>query len=183
MDEKLLIEKSKAGDKEAFAEIYDMYKDQLYRYAYYRLGNHSDAEEAVSECVIGAFRQIRNLRETDAFRSWLFRILSVCCANQIKEQIRQRETEDIDDVRIAHARGQSVPLHSEGKDPSESVTEALDLKSALSQLSSEDREIVLLTEVAGFNSREIAELMKMKDTTVRSRLSRSLTKLRHMLEA
>ena len=53
MDEKL-VNDAIAGSKEAFCRLYGEYKDKLYRYALYRLGDPSDAEDAVSECVLAA---------------------------------------------------------------------------------------------------------------------------------
>ena len=47
MDEKELVIRAKSGDKEAFAALYGLYSDRLYRYAFYRLQNESDAEDAV----------------------------------------------------------------------------------------------------------------------------------------
>ena len=58
---------------------------------------------------------------------------------------------------------------------------AAELSEALALLGNEDREIVLLSAVAGYNSREIAELVGMKSVTVRSRLSRALKKMREFL--
>lgn len=63
MNEKQLIHLSRGGDKEAFAKLYGMYKDRLYRYAYYRLADACDAEDAVSETVLTAYREIGSLRK------------------------------------------------------------------------------------------------------------------------
>ena len=52
MDEKLLVKKAKSGDKTAFSSLYRLYKDKLYRYAFYRLGNSDDAQDAVSDAVL-----------------------------------------------------------------------------------------------------------------------------------
>ena len=54
-----LAEQARSGSKEAFCELYGMYKDRLYRYALYRLGDPDDAEDAVSECVLAAWQGIR----------------------------------------------------------------------------------------------------------------------------
>ena len=62
MDEKQLVLNAKNGDKEAFTALYSIYKDRLYRYAFYRLSNPEDAEDAVSECVLSAFWEIKNLK-------------------------------------------------------------------------------------------------------------------------
>ena len=61
MDEKALVKKAKRGDKDAFAELFLSYKDRLYRYAYFKLGE-ADAYDAVMDCVAEAWANIYTLR-------------------------------------------------------------------------------------------------------------------------
>lgn len=168
MDERLINE-AIAGSREAFAELYGEYKDRLYRYALYRLGNPEDAEDAVSECVLAAWKSIGSLRSSKAFGSWIFRILSNCCASRIKDAISSRENIE----RVINEGG----LHPFGQAPSLAV----ELAEALDRLNCEDREIVLLSVIAGMSSGEIADLTGLPAGTVRSKLSRSLAKMREFL--
>lgn len=168
MDEINLVQKAKSGDKEAFCELYMLYRDRLYRYAYYRLGNSEDAQDAVSSTVIEAYQNISKLINEKAFSGWLFKIHYRSCCSLIKEQSRQNNTEDIESLN------------------KEAVTtinyDSTELNEALDILREEEREIVLLSAVAGYNSREIADTMGLKHSTVRSKLSRSLSKMRKFLE-
>ena len=66
MDERLINE-AIAGSREAFAALYGAYRDRLYRYALYRLGSPEEAEDAVSECVLAAWKGIGSLRNSRAF--------------------------------------------------------------------------------------------------------------------
>ena len=168
MDERLINE-AIAGSREAFAALYGAYRDRLYRYALYRLGSPEEAEDAVSECVLAAWKGIGSLRSSRAFGSWIFRILSVCCASRIKDAVSSRENTE----RIIK-EGVFMPG---GSDPSLAV----ELSEALAELSDEEREIVLLSVVAGLNSREISEQTGIPAGTVRSMLSRSLAKMREFL--
>ena len=167
MDEKLINE-AIAGSKEAFCSLYGQYKDRLYRYALYRLGDPTEAEDAVSECVLAAWQSIGSLRSAKAFGSWIFRILSNCCASRIKEMIGTRENLE----RIYDAGSGSVS-------PSPSLP--VELAEALSQLNEEERDIVLLSAIGGFNSAEIASLTGLSPGGVRSKLSRSMAKMREFL--
>ncbi|MBQ9022586.1 MAG: RNA polymerase sigma factor [Eubacterium sp.] len=164
MDENKIIH----YDVDAFCQIYEQYKDRLYRYAFYRLGNAQDAEDAVSECVLSAYRQIRQLRDAKAFPAWIFKILSAVCAKLISQQAERRKTVSLDAA--------SSP------DRIEAVTLRLDLQHALEQLAAEEKEIVLLSLVAGFTSQEIAQMTGGRPGTVRSKQSRSLAKMRAYLE-
>lgn len=163
MDEKDLVKRARSGDKNAFAQLYMNYRDRLYRYAYFKLGDESDAQDAVSDCIVEAYSSIGSLRNERAFSAWIFRILYRRCSALIKEQIARKDCEDIDDTDLS----------------SDSTNfRAAELKEALSRLSDEDRDIVLLSTVSGYNSREIGRLLGMNSATVRSRLSRSLKKMR-----
>ena len=168
MDERLINE-AIAGSREAFAELYGSYKDRLYRYALYSLGRPEEAEDAVSECVLAVWKSIGSLRSSRAFGSWIFRILSNCCASRIKDAISSREN-----IGQVIREGGFTP---EGSSPSLAV----ELNEALAKLSDQEREIVLLSVIAGMNSSEIADQTGLPAGTVRSKLSRSLAKMREFL--
>lgn len=170
MKEKELVKKAKQGDKNAFCRLYGLYKDRLYRYAFYKLGDCEDAQDAVSDCIVSAFEQIKNLRSADAFHSWIFRILHITCSKYVKRQIDAREMSDIDELKNS-----SELSHSDNFSTAE-------LKEALEILTDEEREIVLLCVVAGLTSKETARLVDMTSGGVRSKLSRSLRKMRDFLE-
>ena len=167
MNEKLINE-AIAGSKEAFCSLYGEYKDRLYRYALYRLGDPTEAEDAVSDCVLAAWKSISSLRSGKAFGSWIFRILSNCCASRIKEMIGTRE--NLERLYDAGTGSISAP-------PSLSM----ELAEALAQLGDDDRDIVLLSVIGGLNSTEIASLTDLAPGSVRSKLSRSLAKMREFL--
>ena len=167
MDEKLINE-AIGGSKEAFCSLYGQYKDRLYRYALYRLGDPDDAEDAVSDCVLAAWQSIGSLRSSKAFGTWIFRILSNCCASRIKELIGARENLE----RIYDAGNGSV---------SASPSLSVELTEALSQLKEDERNIVLLSIIGGLSSTEISALTGLASGSVRSKLSRSLTKMREFL--
>ncbi len=168
MEEIVLVQKAKMGDKGAFCELYGLYKDRLYRYAYYRLGNTEDAEDSVSLTVVEAYQGISGLRNEKAFSSWLFRIHYRSCCSLIKEQSKQNNTENIESLNKEVATTLNY--------------ESTELKEALNILSDEEREIVLLSAVAGYNSKEIAHITGLKHNTIRSKLKRSLSKMREFLE-
>lgn len=168
-----LIDRARAGDKEAFCRLYNGQKDGMYRYALYKLGNREDAEDAVQECVLDAYRQIGSLRSSEAFKTWLYRILAASCNRVIRKNVRQRE-------KIGEMQQQmSVRQDERGK---AEFTESAELTQALEQLDDKARDIVLLSIVGGFTSVETGELVGIRPGSVRSQLSRSLRKMREYLE-
>lgn len=170
MDEKLLVKKAKSGDKTAFSSLYRLYKDKLYRYAFYRLGNSDDAQDAVSDAVLSAFEQIRNLRNAESFSYWIFRILNITCSKYIKRQIDNRELALLDDYD--NKKSLSCELN----------TVSIELKQGLDILNEEERQIVLLSIVAGLNSKEISSITDLTPGSVRSKQSRAISKMRSFLE-
>ena len=163
----LLVKLSKNGDTNAFSQLYALYKEDMYRYASYLLNSPYDAEDAVSEAVLTAFRKINSLKKDEAFKSWLFKILSNCCKNILRE------------------RGKSPDLLPEEdyffliKDETHSQTgAALELMEVIKNLPPPDGQIVLLSVIGGFKSHELALAFELSPSTVRSKLKRSLEKLR-----
>lgn len=164
-----LVLMAKKGDTAAFSKLYGFYKDKLFRYAYYRLGNVEDAEDAVQSCLLSAFEQIGKLKKAEAFSSWIFKILSVYCSSYIKEQIKRRNTDELDS-------------YSDISSPtSDNLIEELELKQALNKLSEKEREIVYLSVIAGFKSKEVAQITGYSAGNVRTILSRSITKMKNEL--
>ena len=120
----------------------------------------------MSGCVTEAYAGITLLKTEKAFSAWLFRILYRECCAVIRKKARLQFAE-IDENRCIVP--DSTYLRSE-------------LSEALDSLATEDRDIVLLSVLAGCNSNEIAAMFRMKPATVRSRLSRALAKMRDFLE-
>jgi RNA polymerase sigma-70 factor (ECF subfamily) len=172
MEECTLVKLAQQGDRKAFCELYGLYKDRYYRYAFYRLRHPEDAEDAVADCILTLWKSIPSLRSPDAFASWSFRILAACCAKRIRTQMdRHSETEYDPQAGIPPAslrHEDNADLH-------------LILKEALAALDEKEREIVLLSYVSGLKSREIADITGMSAGAVRSSLSRSLQKMRSFL--
>ena len=149
---------------EQFLELYEtVYKD-LYRLAYYYLGNSQDAEDVVGETVLKAYEKFATLRKKEAFKSWIFKIL----VNQCMVFLRKKSVEKT---------GELVEEHGfESKPEDTVVTEEL-----LSYLSKEERQIVALSVFGGYKGEEIAKILHMKHSTVRSKYRRALKKLEQYL--
>ncbi len=163
-----LVIKAKEGNIEAFGILYETYSKDMYRFALYYLGSPTLAEDCVSDCVLTAFQKIGTLKKASAFKSWLFKILYNCCNKSLTEKIRARETVEYSSL---------IDLCKEDSDQSEIIS----LKNSLEMLTEEERTIILLSYVAGYTSKEIGKMLKLKDSTVRSKLMRSTEKLRQLL--
>ena len=164
-----LVSSAKKGSAEAFGELYEIYSRDMFRFAYYYLGSGTLAEDCVSECVCIAFQKIGSLRKASAFKSWLFKILHNCCNSALREKMLSTGNVEYSSL---------TDLSDEGED----ITEKLSIRQALSRLSDEEREIVILHYCQGYTSKEIGEILDMKDATVRSKILRSGEKMRKFLQ-
>ena len=170
MNEKELVLMAKDGNVKAFCVLYDRYKKKLYNYAYYKLGNAEDAQDVVQDCVMTAFESMHRLKKNDAFQPWIFRILYCGCTAMIKEQIKKRNIDDIEDYRNISSLDNELTIERE------------ELKAALGILSEDEKNIVLLSVVAGLQSKEIAKISGYSAGNVRQKLSRSLAKMKRYLD-
>ncbi len=162
-----LVERAKAGDAEAFGQLYAQYAQDLYRFAYYYLGSREEAEDAVQDAVCAAFQGVGALRSAASFRAWLFSILANTCKHHIAAVKERRLTTPLEEARRL----------GEGE-CSEALALALELREAIYALSDEERSIVLLSVIGGYKSHEIAKALSCPPGTVRSKLSRTLARLR-----
>lgn len=157
-----LVKKAKQGDAEAFAALYEDIYENMYRFALYTLKNTQDAEDVVSEAVMSAFASIRKLRTEEAFKSWIFRILSNKCNEKLREYVRK-----------------TAPLEEDWfeNQGTGDVEEAAIVRKLFFELADEERLIIGMHLFCGYKSREIAEILHMNENTVRSKESRGLKKM------
>ncbi|MDD6237331.1 MAG: RNA polymerase sigma factor [Clostridiales bacterium] len=160
----LIIINAQNGDKAAFQELYqEVYKD-LYHYALFVLKNKQDAEDVVADTVVDAFYSIKKLRSPASFKAWIFKILSSKVKQKLKEYARDKK-EDIETIYP------DLQDHS-------SMTAQVEIFSVLGHLPETEQQIVLLSIIGRYTSTEIGQILSLNAATVRSKLSRSLTKLR-----
>ena len=161
---------AKNGDSASFCKLYELYYKDMYRFAYYMLGNQEDAEDVISETVLDAFTGIRNLKHPAKFKSWIFQILTTKCKRQMAVYISNRE----------HLRDE--PEEKNFTTDDHPYAETLDVRAAFSALSENERTIIALTVFAGYNSKETAQMLKSTEGTIRSAKSRALAKMSDCLK-
>ncbi|WP_155372538.1 RNA polymerase sigma factor [Catellatospora vulcania] len=163
-------------DAEAFGVIYDRYAAGLHRYAYRRLGPQT-AEDAVAETFLAAFRHRDryDLGREDA-RPWLFGILT-------KEIARRWRTEQARYRALSRAgEAEAVEGFADEVDAAVSAQATRGaLADGLRGLAARDRDVLLLVAWSGLTYEEVAQTLRIKVGTVRSRLHRARLKLREAL--
>lgn len=166
-----LVALAKGGSAEAFGELYELYYKDMYCYACCVTGSEILAQDAVSDAVLSAFRQIGSLKNPKAFKGWIFTILCAACKRYYTENEKKKSMVWLDDEEGGFEEPASY----------DSLELSVELRRALDSLSREEREIVLLSVLHGYKSHEIAEMLETSPSTVRSKLKRSLAKLQNQL--
>ena len=165
MRQEQLVRAAKAGDAAAFTELYkEIYRD-MYRFAYYMLKHTEDAKDAVGDAVTDAWAQLASLKREDAFKSWVFAILSNKCRQKLREYANRpgELSEALADTLAAPER--SAP------------EERLAVRMEFLKLAETDRMIIAFHLFAGYKTKEIAAALDMNENTVRSRESRALKRM------
>ena len=166
-----LAQKARERDPKAFASLYEMVYQDMYHMALYTLRNPQDAEDAVSETVADAYAGIHNLRDAEAFRGWIFKILSNKCKRRLKEYLNKP-------VELGEELTDSVSLEMYTPDPDENMQ----VREAFFRLGEEERLIVAMKVFGGYQSKEIGAILHKSHNTVRSKLSRALEKMQRYLD-
>lgn len=152
---------------ERFMELYQTVYRDLYRLAYYYMGNAEDAEDAVQDTALSAYEHFGSLKKETSFRFWIFRILVNSCKKSLKKRGRRElPMEELQEVQEA--------------DGDRLMTQAETLE-LLEILSEEERLIVVLTVFGGYKGEEIAGLLRRNHNTIRSKYRRALKKLEQEL--
>lgn len=165
-----LVKKAQCGDANAFGDLYELYAKDMYRFAFFYTSSSFLAEDAVGDAVLAAFEKIGQLKKAESFKPWLFKILFVCCTKKQKEKSKALKLVALSEVQNLSAK------------PKDYIKN-LELQKAMETLKDEERQIVVLSFALDYKSEEIGEILSMKPTTVRSKLSRAAAKIRKELEA
>ncbi len=155
-------------DTKTFAQMYETVYQDLYRFALCMLRNPQDAEDAVSEAVVAAYENIGKLKKEDAFKSWIFTILSNICKKKWRNAAREETRSD-----------EEMLFSAASEEPDIGV--ALDVRKAFCLLDDEEQTLVGLSVFGGYTSQEIGDALKLNPNTVRSKRSRALQKMECVL--
>lgn len=176
-----LITECLQGRTESFGQIVTRYQERLFGTLVTMLGSVEDARDVAQEAFVQAYQKLDSFRGQSAFYSWLFRIALNSSVDHHRRQ--RRPTVSIDAAR-EQTGAEPTDLHPETS-PSFSIerTERQKLvQLALSKLSPEYRQVLILKEMEDFKYEEIATLVKIPVGTVRSRIHRGRAELKDILE-
>ena len=165
----LTLARARRGDLDACESIFRKFNQPAYSVAYRVCQCRELAQEITQEAFITVFRKLGQFRGDAPFWGWLRRVV----VNHAISSLRKAPKADPVELQDFHGKAESA---------SDQVGLAMDLESALAVLGAEDRTIVWLHDVEGYNHREIADLFGKTESFSKTRLSRARSKLRDLLD-
>ena len=182
--DKDLVERSQAGDTEAFDGLVLKYSPKLYAMIYNMTSNREDTHDVLQDVFAKAYRSIRRFRGRSTFYTWIYSIAINMTLNFLKKRGRQRKL-SLDEMSPAALQGRGC---KEATSPSDPVREVglLELQQRLNeamlQLSEDHRTVVTLVDIQGLPHAEISKILGISQGTVRSRLFYARRQLQNFLE-
>jgi RNA polymerase sigma-70 factor (ECF subfamily) len=160
-----LIDACRLGDRDAFRELFETYKDRVYSIAFHFTGDESTAKDVTQQVFLKLLTHLHQFRRDSAFTTWLFRLVANTCMDEHRRTRRflPYEPEALGGEPAADAVGDAVVLEHEVADA---------VRAAVGRLRPKLRLAILLRYFEGLSYEEMAESLGCSKGTVASRLNR-----------
>jgi RNA polymerase sigma-70 factor (ECF subfamily) len=174
----LLVERAAAGDKAAFEQIMIHSQQRVMAMSWRILGNEADARDASQEVFLRVYKYLRRFKQDQDFFAWLYRINVNVCRDLLKQRQNQNDrfqsfaaepAEEILDVPDGQPDAEQSLINAQRRE--------LILR-AIATLPFKDRASIVLRDVEGLSTGEVAQILKSSSTTVRSQISSARRKIR-----
>ena len=182
-----LVRRAVSGDEAAMERLLMRAQEVAFRFSLLVCGHAEDAEDVMQEALLKTYRYVGRLKRPEAFRTWLFRIVQNACIVKRRRRVDEPARITSLDEGVAGVDGEPTPIdvRDEAKGPDELAINAWlgrRLRRALAALAPRDRMIVLMREMEGLSTREVASITGMSEANVKTRLHRARVLLRQHLE-
>ncbi|NKQ58627.1 sigma-70 family RNA polymerase sigma factor [Amycolatopsis sp. K13G38] len=193
-----LIRLARSGDEAAFRELADAYRAELHVHCYRMLGSVQDAEDALQETLVAAWRGLASFQERASVRTWLYRIATNRCLNMLRSARRQPANapfppgidlpeptrlgevtwlEPYPDAWLPGGGADTAPGPAARYEAKETIS--LAFVTAIQLLPARQRAVLILRDVLDFPAAEVARLLDTTEQSVTSALKRARATLRN----
>ncbi|MGV3467108.1 MAG: RNA polymerase sigma factor SigW [Heyndrickxia sp.] len=170
------------GDRNAYEDIVELFKDKVFQICYRMLGNRHDAEEVAQEAFIRAYLNIESFKQERKFSTWLYRIATNLCI----DRLRRKKPDYYLDAEVSGTDGLTLysQIPSSERLPDVEV-EHMELQEHIQQaiyrLPEKYRSVIILKYIDDLSLNEISEMMNLPLGTVKTRIHRGREALRKQL--
>ena len=178
-----LIRQAQKGDRSSFDSLVRRYDGSVLRLALHMLGNEQDAQDVHQEAFIKAYRHLNNFRFECSFYTWLYRIVTNLCLDQLRRRKSRRE----DPATVLDSSGDEMDLMANVTDDRAMANPGRELDrkrmgeqiaAALAKLTPRERTVFELKHYQGLKLRTIGEMLSTTEETAKNTLFRATRKLR-----
>lgn len=178
-----LAKLAKQGDRGAFSDIVEIYKDKLYHLAYRMTGNRQEAEDIVQETFLRVYRSLDRYDEALKFSTWIYRI----CTNLCIDRLRKRKASYSLDADVSEGEGTDWYSMLPSEEPTPEGRLMLSetqrrIREAIDTLPEKYKSVVILRYMHDMSLQEIGDVLDMPVTTVKTRVHRGREFLRKKME-
>lgn len=160
-----LVEKAKKGNSEAFDKLILMTEKEMYLIAKTKINNDDDIADIMQETILICFKNIHKLKYNSFFKTWLIRILINEC-NKMYKKRKRRDVVSIDKNEIE--------IEDKNYDDGN-----LSFHVLIRKLNEEEKMILTLYYCHKYTTKEISQILKIKENTIKSKIIRAKTKLKN----
>ncbi len=176
-----MVERALSGDPEAFGEIVRRWERRIFALAFGMLGREEDARDATQETFLAAFRNLRGFRGDAKVSSWLHRIaVNQCITRQRRAKVRGETA--LEDEAEKNAAVFAMPLDASPARTAETVERSHAVRRAVCSLPPDLRQVVVMKEFEELTFQQIADVLEIPLSTVKSRLYTALRQLQMRLQ-
>jgi RNA polymerase sigma-70 factor (ECF subfamily) len=179
-----LVRRAATGDRVAMERLLLRAQEVAFRFSLLACGHTEDAEDVMQDALLKTYRYVGRITNPEAFRPWLYRTVTNAC--RMKRRRRVDEPARLLSIDATGGPDGTGPLEvpDSGPRPDQAALDAWlgrRLRRALGELPPQARYIILLRDIEGLSTREVAELMGISDANVKTRLHRARVLLRERL--
>ena len=176
-----MVERALSGDPEAFGEIVRRWERRIFAQSFGMLGREEDARDATQETFLAAFRNLRGFRGEARVSSWLHRIaVNQCITRQRRAKVRSETA--LEDEAEKNAAIFAMPADSSPARDAENVERHLAVRRAVCSLPPDLRQVIVMKEFEELTFQQIADVLELPLSTVKSRLYTALRQLQLRLQ-
>jgi len=188
LEEKEILERIKKGETKYFEEIITKYKRVVFGHAFNFLRNKEEAEDASQEIFVNIFNNLGKFRGDSKLSTWIYRITINTCKNKLKQfhRLKANFSEEMYEEGAEEKESMvNMIKEKEEKEPDRAFISGEVRKIVymrIDELSTEQKQVILMRDVDGLSYDEIAEVLKLSVSAVKSKLFRARENLREKLE-